>query len=647
MDRPERAQATGDARGRQSTPGPTPEPEQAVFRGRRVAEMPGPGPSPSRTEPQTSRASAGVSQSHRVSVIREVGRAGRRFQPYSAGKPGQRPGTSRLPAGEPSVPPVPRGGGQEPELPARFNWAFVYEGIIARREIDAERGDIYAVAASDSALGAITQAVTGANSTHLSNPPKRAPSNFTDPLQALRNALNNAKRRADRPGAEAIQRSLDDIFLLTHARDTELKLRSAEFRSASLPRAIPVPGREALERWLRTQASAAGTDIEHSYFTRLAQDLPSGRDPWMVSRELMGSLPSPGDAQQAGRLQAAHRRLVRAIACGLSEQRSESGDPELPSHFNWQTVYKAIRARMERDRGGADIYAAAASAAALLDIDHAVRYAHFTHRLQGSSVQLSGMAQNLNQLRALHRSVRRFGNPDRAEAIQRSLDYIYRLTHARHKELERRSEEFRSASFSRAVPVPGREALEGWLRARAAAMPGTDKEHAYFTHLAQALPGGHDPWTVSRELLRSLPGAGDKQQAERLQAAHRRLVQAMAGNLSQQPDVSAPGVAQASGESRAPLSMQQGIVGRLKSRNPLSEWQVEVIMSAVKRAIDSGSLDVSTSQPENWARGLVDRVQASVPRPIGELSESGRERESSDLERLDKLVEKLEGQGYL
>ena len=165
--------------------------------------------------------------------------------------------------------------------------------------------------------------------------------------------------------------------------------------------------------------------------------------------------------------------------------------------------------------------------------------------------------------------------------------------------------------------------MEGWLRAGAAVMPGTDVEHAYFTHLAQELPGGHDPWTVSRELLRSLPGAGDKQQAERLQAAHRRVVQAMAGNLSQQPDVPAPGVAQASGESRAPLSMQQGIVGRLKSRNPLSEWQVEVIMSAVKRAIDSGSLDVSTSQPENWARGLVDRVQASVPRPIGELSESG------------------------
>ena len=103
MDRPERMQAAGDASRRQSTPGAAPEPGQAAFRGRRVAEVPGAGSSPSRSEPRATRATTGVSGSPGGPVSREAGRAGHRFQPYSAGEAG-RPGASHLPAGEPSVP---------------------------------------------------------------------------------------------------------------------------------------------------------------------------------------------------------------------------------------------------------------------------------------------------------------------------------------------------------------------------------------------------------------------------------------------------------------------------------------------------------------------------------------------------------------
>ena len=557
MDRPERAQAPGDASRRQSTPGATPEPGQAAFRGRQVAEVPGAGSSPSRTEPHATQATTGVSRSPHASVTREIGRVGSRFQPYSTGKPGRQPGTSRLPTGEPSVPPVPQGGRREPKPPDHFIWNVVYDNIMACRDIDAERGDIYAVAASDSALCAISQAVMGAYSTHpLEKLPNVERPDISGRLRTLRNILANAKCRLNRPKAEALERSLDNVYRVTHARDTELTLRRAEFQSASLPRVIAVPGREALERWLRTQASAAGTVIERSYFTRLAEELPSERDPWMVSRELARSLPDPGNAEQVQRLQDAHRRLVRAIACGLSEQHTEPGGPELPSRFKWYTVYEKIRVRKVWDAWGADIYAAAASAAALLDIDRAVRYAHFTHRMRGSSFQPFNMLNNVERLRTMLKGARCRANLDRVEAIQRSLDYICRLTHARYEELDRRSDEFRSASHPPGAPVPGREALERWLQAQADAAPGTGIERSYFTRLAEELRVGRDPWMVSQELARSLPGLDNAEDAARLQAAHRRLVQAMAGNLPPPAAVAAPDIAQAFGESRAPVSMQ-------------------------------------------------------------------------------------------
>ena len=648
MDRPERTQAAGDASRRQGIPGATPEPEQAVFRGRQVAEVPAAGPSPSRTEPQTTRECAAVGASPGGPIVRRAGRAGRSFQPYTAGEPGRWPGASPLPAGEPSVPPVPQGGRQEPERLVRFNWNPVYSDMGTQRIAEAERADTYAAAASDAALREIDRAVMEAYCTHIVRSGQRAPQSTPDALDALRKARAKAKRSGNLNRTEAVQRSLEQIYGLTRAKSRELKDRRAEFQSVSLSRAVPVPGREALGGWLQAQADAApGPDIEHSYFTQLAQELHHRRDPWTVSRELMGSLPSPGDAQQAGRLRAAHERLVRAIACGLSEQRSDSGSPQPLSYFSWRTVYRTIQARCSLDRSGSDIYAAIASISALRDIDRAVMDAYFAHRLHGPLVPPSDSTVAMQKIRSMRSNAVRVANQPRFEAIQRSLDAIHRLTHAHHTELGLRSWEFRSASLPRAAPVPCRETLEWWLWAQAHAAPGTGIEHSYFVRLAQQLHDERDPWTVSREFIGSLPRPDNAGDAARLQTAHLRLVQAMAGNPSPQAAVPTPIVTQASGESRASVSMQQGIAEQLNSRKPLSGWQVKVIMSAVGRAIDAGKLGVSTSRPEAWVRDLVGRVQISVQRPFGDLTESEGELESSDLKRLGELAEQLGGMGYL
>ena len=654
MDRPERTQAAGDASRRQGTPGAAPEPGQPVFRGRQVAEVPAAGPSPSRTEPQATRSAAGVSESPGGPVSREAGRAGHRFQPYSAGEHGRRPGASLLPAGEPSVPPVPQGGRQEPELPARYPWKRDYEGIEVRIRTATERGDTYAVAASVSALREIDQAVMEAYSRHpeikWTNPPGSTP----DALQRLRCSRERARRsamrsarEADQCKSDAMRRSLDDIYRLTQAKSADLRLRSDDFQAASP--SCPVPDPESLGRWLQAQAEAAhDTDMEKPYFAHLAHELHRGRDPLTASREFMGSQPSTGTGQQAERLQEAHGRLVRAIAHGLSERPSVSGGPEPPKGFRWQTAYDAIKVRREIDARGVDHYAATASAAALQEIGQAVMEAYFTHRAKGSLLAPSSPTDAMKRLRnILHRAGRTPDHRPRVEAIRRSVGDIYRLTHARFTELEDRRQEFRLAFLCGTVPVAGREALGRWLQAQADAAPGTAIEQTYFNRLEQQLRRGRDPWTVSRDFMKSLPSPDNAGQAQRLQDAHRRLVQAMAGGLPLETAAPMPIVAQPSGESRAPVSMQQGIVERLNSRNHLSVWQVRVIMSAVRRAFDAGKLNVSTSRPEAWAKDLVGRVQISVQRPFGDLTESERELESSDLKRLGELAEQLGGMGYL
>ena len=649
MDRPERTQATGDASRRQGTPGAgaVPEPGQAVFRGRRVAEVPAAAPSPSRTEPRATRATTGASGSLGSPVFREAGRAGRRFQPYSAGETGGRPGASLLPAGEPSVPPVPQEPGQEPAL--RFAWKNDYRGIELRGRTAAERGDTYAAAASASALHEIGQAVMEAYLRHLKTKKKRLPESTPDALQRLRDLRRYAARptfrsrsAANQSRSEAIQQSLDHIYRLTRARHAELGLRSDEFQAASPSRAVPVPDPESLGRWLQAQAEAAqDTELEKPYFTHLAQELPGGRDPWTVSRRFIGNQPGTGNGQQAERLREAHGRLVRAMARGLSERPSESGVGAPPGDFNWRMAYDAIRHDCERHTIERDNFAADACTSALRQIDRAMIEAYYTHRARPL---VAPPYSALDAMHSLRKAMQGSADRSRAEAIRQSVDDIVLLIHARSTELELRRNEFRSASLTDAVSPPDGEALARWLRSQAEA-PGADSERSYFTHLARELTGARDPWTVSREFMGSLPGTGNAGRRARLQAAHRRLVGAMAGSLPRQAAVPPPVVAQAVRQRRAAASMQQEIVGWLNSRRPLTTLQVWAILSAVARAVASGSLPASTIQPESWARGLVDRVQASVLRPIGALTESERALESSDLKRLVELLETLGGLG--
>ena len=505
--------------------------------------------------------------------------------------------------------------------------------------MDAERGDIYAAAAGASALHDIDQAVMDAHARHVvKKRPAPPPQSTPQAVKALRNARDRLQR-LDRYRAETIQQALDQIYRFTQDKSTELEHRRSEFQSKSLHHVAATPDREALGGWLQARAEEArDSEMVHSYFTQLAQALAHERDPWTVSRELMSSLPNLGDALQAGQLQAAHERLVRAIACGLSERPAGS---EPPDDFRFRPVYEEIVAHCERDKIGADPYAAAASEAALYDIDLAITDAHFEHGSKGSPAPKGGTLKTLHNLYAMRSKAKRTGTQSRVEAIQRTMDHIHRITYARHAELERRSNEFRSAFHAPGASVLDRDALARWLRSEAVAAPGTEIEHSYFTELEQRVPVGTDPWMVSQELMRSLPSPGDKTQVSKLQVAHLRLVHAMTGSPPEPAPVPPPGAAPASGEGRAPVSMQQEVIGRLNSRDLLSDGQVQAILAAVGRAVDAGTLSVSTCRPEGWARRLVDRVQASVRWPVGELTETERERESADLKALGELIGKL------
>ena len=530
----------------------------------------------------------------------------------------------------------------------RSSWTRAYSCIQVQHSTDTKRGDTYAAAASGEALREIEGVAKEAHSTHLAQSARRAPVTVRDAVNFLKIARSNAKTGKNPSRAEAIQQSLDRIESLVQAKSTQLEDRRAEFQSASLSRAVTVRRQEALAGWLQAQADAApDTDIEHSYFTQLLQELSQGRDPWTVSRQLMDSLPSPGDAQQTGGLQAAHERLVRAIACGLSDKTPESGCPEPWRNFPWQRHYDAIKGRFSTGGSGSDFYAVTARTSALQDIERAVMHAYCTHRLGSRLVPPSDLTEAMVKIRTMRHQAARNGNTLRCESIQLSLEDIYRLTCARRTELERRDQEFQSASLSPANLVPDREALGRWLRDQADAAPGTGIERTYFTRLAQQLPHGRDPWAVSRELMGSLPSPDNEEQGRRLRDAHGRLVQFLAGNPPRQAAVSAPFTTQASGASRVPVSMQQGIVGRLNRRVPLSDWQVQAIMSAVRRGAEAGTLGLSTSQPEAWAKALVLRVQNRVGARVDALTESESDLLSSDLERLVQLVEQLDLLGFL
>ena len=294
---------------------------------------------------------------------------------------------------------------------------------------------------------------------------------------------------------------------------------------------------------------------------------------------------------------SAGSRLVRATTSSLLEQTQASGAWMPPKGFKWQNAYNMIQFRSRRG----DSYAAAA----LGEIDRAVMDAYrngtvfrFSGKYQPTSEM---MLADLEQMRMVTWPAR---VRHRVEAIGRSIDDIYRLTHVRNMELRLRCNEFPSVPLRQGVPVP-------------------------------------------RALTGSLPSSGQLEPAARLEAAHHHLAQAVASNPSRQAAETQRSVVSALRGSRVAASMRQEIVGRLSNRSPLSDEQVRGVLVAVTQAAASGTLGASTSQPEAWARGLLERVLASFQKRIDDLTELETIQESSDVKRLDELLERLDGPGLL
>ena len=540
------------------------------------------------------------------------------------------------------------------ELPRDFYWITAYRSIKLRREADTQRGDACAAAASAGALREIDQAFKDAYFEHRKAKPKLkdlSPENMASALRVMR---HNAKHQGRPDRCAAIDRTLDGIYRLTHAKDMELKFRSDELSAASHPLPVAVPDQQALGKWLRGQAGAAQeSEIECSYYTQLAKELDQGRDPWTASRQLIGRLPEPGDADRAERLQGAHRHLVHAMAGSLSPRASlsEPGGMELPERFNWTTAYRRIKQwRMMNTQRG-DVCAAAAGAGALREIEEAVRDSDIRFRMQRSAPVVRPTESTLVALRRMRHKARFRNQQDRYEGLDRALERIYRLTHAKEAELTLRSVELSAASYPHPVAVPDQQALGQWLHGQVDAVPESDIEHSYFTQLAQELAQESDPWTLSRRLIGRLPEPGDAEQAERMRGAHCRLVQAMAGNPPQPQAPPRPGppavVEPLARESQASASRRQEMVQRLRSSNRLSQAQVDAFRSAVAEAADTGAIGESGSRPEAWAMGLLERIQQSVERPFAGLTALEKGRISADWKRFGELLESLESAGHL
>ena len=656
MDNGARIEGANGANRREGVSGAPPETGPGVLGGRQVREAPEAGPSRFGTESRATQESTWPRG--RIRRVAEVaGAAGHRSRPYSVAERTGRPGAARLPEAGPSAAPVPGPSRPEPELPARFKWNATYRRIMFRSDSYMQRGDDYAAAASASAVREINQAVRDAFLEHYELTPEseeRSPQTMELNLRSLRN------RGKESASFEALSRSLNGLYRLTHAKEAELQLRSDELSAASYPYPGALPDRQALEQWLRDRAcSAQEAEIERSYFTQLGREVAQGLDPWTVSRRLVRHLPEPGNADQTQRLQDAHGRLVRVMAGRPSSQAaaSDPGHTTLPLDFNWSDAYLGIRSQWVYDRQRKDVCAAAASGGALRDIDRMVQDSDIRFRVQRFNPVARRTEDTLHSLQCMARKARSRNQPDKLEAMSRSLNGIYQLTHAKNMELMLRGTELSAASYPDPVAVPDPQRLGQWLQGQADEAHESEIERSYFTQLAQELAQGLDPWTVSRRLIGHLPEPGDTGQAAQLQAAHGRLVQAMAASS---PQLQAPPQPQApprscspapveplSHGSQAPASRRQEIVQRLRGSNRLSEAQVEAFRSAVTAAAGTGSLGASGARPVAWAMGLLERIQQNVERPIDEFSEPEKLSMSSDWKQFGELLEYLEQGGHL
>ena len=421
-------------------------------------------------------------------------------------------------------------------MPSKFKWFPAYANIKKHWESEGVAKDVYAAPTYAAAIREIDQAVID---THLKHrvKPSGAPQRVEGALLSLRRMRKHAGDRDQRERYEGISESLTDIHRLTYAKKAQLSLRASEFAAVSIDAEAVAPGPEALGGWLRRQAAAAGaSSIEGRYFTQLEEGLSPESDPWAVSRELIASLPAAGDAAQAKRLQEAHERLVRAMAGALSEQpvSSKSREPAVPQAFQWGPAYEDIKWRQAVAGATGDFYAVAACTAALGQVDQAVTEAYMSHRMiRGPAHQDPVLA--LAALRRMCTNAKTSHAWKRAVMVTGALEEIYRLTFLKRSELLRRDREFAAVSPGPKAATPGPEALGEWLRRQAAGADASSFERRYFTQLAAQLGPEDDPWVTSRKLVASLPTEGDAGQKTQLEAAHDRLVRAMAGDLSRPP----------------------------------------------------------------------------------------------------------------
>ena len=651
MDNGQRLEAISGANRREGVSAAPPAMTSGVLGGRKVRRAPESGPSTSGTERHATQERTSHREKLRRRLAEVAGTAGHRSRPYSVAERTGRPGAARLQEAGPSAARVAGPSGAEPELPAGFKWNSTYRRIMFRSDSYTQRGDDYAAAASASAVREINQAVRDAFLEYYELTPEsqeRSPQTMEFNLRSLR---NRGKQSAS---FEALSRSLNGLYRLTHAKETELQLRCDELSAASYPYPGTLPDRQAVEQWLQDRAcSVQEAEIERSYFTQLAREVAQGLDPWTVSRRLVRHLPEPGNADQTQRLQDAHGRLVRVMAGRPSSQAAawDPGHATLPLDFNWSGAYLSIRSQWVYDGQRKDVCAAAASGGALRDIDRMVQDSDIRFRVQRFNPVARCTEETLHSLQCMARKAGSRNQPDKLEAMSRSLNGIYQFTYAKNMELMLRGTELSAASYPDPVAVPDPQRLGQWLQGQADEAHESEIERSYFTQLAQELAQGLDPWTVSRRLIEHLPEPGDTGQAAQLQAAHGRLVQAMASGPPQPqapPRWCSPApVEPLSHGSQAPASRRQEIVQRLRGSNRLSEAQVEAFRSAVAAAADTGSLGASGARPVAWAMGLLERIQQNVERPIDEFSEPEKLSMSSDWKQFGELLENLEQGGHL
>ena len=322
--------------------------------------------------------------------------------------------------------------------------------------------------------------------------------------------------------------------------------------------------------------------------------------------------------------------------------------PEVWAKINWIPLYDGIKSRYAADVGGNDIYATAASAATIREIDRAVLDAYRSLRTgPASGEEVSNPKVAMSKLRALQKNARRVSN-SRLAAIRETLHRINQLTLEKHSDLALRSIAFAGVSSRGGAAVPGREILEAWLLQQAGAAGASSIEHRYFTQLANEVAGETDPWSVSRGLVGRLP-AGDADQAERLRAAHCALVRAMAGILSASspwPGSLATANPVPDG-SQASVSRQHPILTQLVRDKRLSNDQRQAILAGVSRAAAAGCFPVSTSHPETWAAGLLQRIQENIDTPWAALTGAEKAGVVSDWTQMRDLIQTLEAAGYL